>query len=163
MLWQAPYFGSKFLCALVLLEQPLGKLYLFLSCWQCYSIFIYLSCSLLQWMRTLMYDYRLTNTFLSQWLFQKPSWEKAAKIIRERLNSCCILFFLDWKYDRVHSILYIVKMDIILILFHSKAHLQIVFRYDPEFDGRILLGKVDCTEEVELCRRYFLIKLLLFQ
>lgn len=23
-------------------------------------------------------------------------------------------------------------------------------------DGRILLGKVDCTEEVELCRRYFL-------
>lgn len=54
-------------------------------------------------------------------------------------------------------------MDIILILFHSKAHLQIVFRYDPEFDGRILLGKVDCTEEVELCRRYFLIKLLLFQ
>ena len=27
-------------------------------------------------------------------------------------------------------------------------------RYDPEMDGRILLGKVDCTEEVELCRRY---------
>lgn len=26
-------------------------------------------------------------------------------------------------------------------------------RYDPEMDGRILLGKVDCTEEVELCRR----------
>ncbi|KAK2984814.1 hypothetical protein RJ640_004639 [Escallonia rubra] len=39
----------------------------------------------------------------------KPSWEKAAKIIRER--------------------------------------------YDPEMDGRILLGKVDCTEEGELCRR----------
>ncbi|CAL5392955.1 unnamed protein product [Camellia sinensis] len=39
----------------------------------------------------------------------KPSWEKAAKIIRER--------------------------------------------YDPEVDGRILLGKVDCTEEVDLCRR----------
>ncbi|KAA8523715.1 hypothetical protein F0562_010138 [Nyssa sinensis] len=39
----------------------------------------------------------------------KPSWEKAAKILRER--------------------------------------------YDPEMDGRILLGKVDCTEEVELCRR----------
>ncbi|KAK3021267.1 hypothetical protein RJ639_047258 [Escallonia herrerae] len=39
----------------------------------------------------------------------KPSWEKAAKIMRER--------------------------------------------YDPEMDGRILLGKVDCTEEGELCRR----------
>ncbi|KAM7504143.1 hypothetical protein LguiB_003047 [Lonicera macranthoides] len=40
----------------------------------------------------------------------KPSWEKAAKIIRER--------------------------------------------YDPEMDGRILLGKVDCTEEVDLCRSH---------
>ncbi|PKI67664.1 hypothetical protein CRG98_011877 [Punica granatum] len=39
----------------------------------------------------------------------KPSWEKAAKIIRER--------------------------------------------YDPEMDGRIILGKVDCTEEGDLCRR----------
>lgn len=39
----------------------------------------------------------------------RPSWEKAAKIMRER--------------------------------------------YDPEMDGRILLGKVDCTEENELCRR----------
>ena len=27
------------------------------------------------------------------------------------------------------------------------------YRYDPEMDGRILLAKVDCTEEVELCRR----------
>ncbi|KAL7186476.1 hypothetical protein ACSBR2_028261 [Camellia fascicularis] len=40
----------------------------------------------------------------------KPSWEKAAGIIRER--------------------------------------------YDPDVDGRILLGKVDCTEEVNLCRRH---------
>ncbi|XP_062018188.1 protein disulfide-isomerase 5-3-like [Rosa rugosa] len=39
----------------------------------------------------------------------KPSWEKAAKIMRER--------------------------------------------YDPEIDGRILLAKVDCTEEGDLCRR----------
>ncbi|KAG9144642.1 hypothetical protein Leryth_027154 [Lithospermum erythrorhizon] len=39
----------------------------------------------------------------------KPSWEKAATIIREK--------------------------------------------YDPEMDGRILLAKVDCTEEVDLCRR----------
>ncbi|KAK8460544.1 hypothetical protein SEVIR_2G346400v4 [Setaria viridis] len=27
-------------------------------------------------------------------------------------------------------------------------------RYDPEMDGRILLGKVDCTEEADLCRRH---------
>ncbi|XP_058779860.1 protein disulfide-isomerase 5-4-like [Vicia villosa] len=40
----------------------------------------------------------------------KPSWEKAAKILRER--------------------------------------------YDPEMDGRILLGKVDCTQEGDLCRRH---------
>ncbi|KAL6196366.1 hypothetical protein ACLB2K_031981 [Fragaria x ananassa] len=39
----------------------------------------------------------------------KPSWEKAAKITRER--------------------------------------------YDPEIDGRILLAKVDCTQEADLCRR----------
>ncbi len=30
-----------------------------------------------------------------------------------------------------------------------------LFRYDPELDGRILLGKVDCTQEPDLCRRYF--------
>ncbi|PRQ31652.1 putative thioredoxin-like, endoplasmic reticulum vesicle transporter [Rosa chinensis] len=41
----------------------------------------------------------------------KPSWEKAAKIMRESLI------------------------------------------YDPEIDGRILLAKVDCTEEGDLCRR----------
>ncbi|XAR67474.1 hypothetical protein NMG60_11002247 [Bertholletia excelsa] len=40
----------------------------------------------------------------------KPSWEKAARIMKER--------------------------------------------YDPELDGRILLGKIDCTEEQELCRRH---------
>lgn len=27
-------------------------------------------------------------------------------------------------------------------------------RYDPEIDGRIMLGKVDCTEEADLCRRH---------
>lgn len=29
-------------------------------------------------------------------------------------------------------------------------------RYDPEIDGRILLAKVDCTEEGDLCKRYIL-------
>ncbi|KAL6553419.1 Protein disulfide-isomerase 5-4 [Orobanche gracilis] len=55
----------------------------------------------------------LVVNFFAPWCYWsnrlKPSWEKAAKIIRER--------------------------------------------YDPETDGRILMGKVDCTEEVELCRR----------
>ncbi|KAL2523676.1 Protein disulfide-isomerase 5-3 [Abeliophyllum distichum] len=32
--------------------------------------------------------------------------------------------------------------------FHRISH-----QYDPEMDGRILLGNVDCTEEIELCRR----------
>ncbi|KAK6946858.1 Thioredoxin domain [Dillenia turbinata] len=27
-------------------------------------------------------------------------------------------------------------------------------RYDPEMDGRIIMGKVDCTQEGELCRRH---------
>ncbi|CAL0333819.1 unnamed protein product [Lupinus luteus] len=40
----------------------------------------------------------------------KPSWEKAANIIKER--------------------------------------------YDPEIDGRILVAKVDCTQEIDLCRRH---------
>ncbi|XP_020201988.1 protein disulfide-isomerase 5-4 [Cajanus cajan] len=40
----------------------------------------------------------------------RPSWEKAAKIIKER--------------------------------------------YDPETDGRIVMGKVDCTAEGDLCRRH---------
>ncbi|XP_024933597.1 protein disulfide-isomerase 5-3 isoform X1 [Ziziphus jujuba] len=55
----------------------------------------------------------LVVNFYAPWCYWsnrlKPSWEKAAKIIRER--------------------------------------------YDPEMDGRILLGKVDCTVEGDLCRR----------
>ncbi|KAL3503454.1 hypothetical protein ACH5RR_037903 [Cinchona calisaya] len=56
----------------------------------------------------------LVVNFFAPWCYWsnrlKPSWEKAAKIMRER--------------------------------------------YDPEMDGRILLAKVDCTEEVDLCRRH---------
>ncbi|KAJ8763645.1 hypothetical protein K2173_003117 [Erythroxylum novogranatense] len=56
----------------------------------------------------------LVVNFYAPWCYWsnrlKPSWEMAAKTIRER--------------------------------------------YDPEFDGRILLAKVDCTEEIELCRRH---------
>ncbi|EPS63482.1 hypothetical protein M569_11301, partial [Genlisea aurea] len=55
----------------------------------------------------------LVVNFYAPWCYWsnrlKPSWEKAAKIIRER--------------------------------------------YDPETDGRILMGKVDCTVEVDLCKR----------
>lgn len=35
----------------------------------------------------------------------------------------------------------------------EKAAKIIRERYDPELDGRILLGKVDCTQEPDLCRR----------
>ncbi|XP_047334773.1 protein disulfide isomerase-like 5-4 [Impatiens glandulifera] len=54
----------------------------------------------------------LVVNFFAPWCYWsnrlKPSWEKAAKIMRER--------------------------------------------YDPETDGRILIGKVDCTEESALCK-----------
>ncbi|KAK9269549.1 hypothetical protein L1049_001325 [Liquidambar formosana] len=36
----------------------------------------------------------------------------------------------------------------------EKASKIIRERYDPEMDGRILMGNVDCTEEGELCRRH---------
>ncbi|XP_052207300.1 protein disulfide isomerase-like 5-4 [Diospyros lotus] len=36
----------------------------------------------------------------------------------------------------------------------EKAANIIKGRYDPETDGRIVLGKVDCTEEADLCRRH---------
>ncbi|CAN6452193.1 unnamed protein product [Victoria cruziana] len=56
----------------------------------------------------------LVINFFAPWCYWsnrlKPSWGKAAKIMRER--------------------------------------------YDPEADGRILLAKVDCTLEVDLCRRH---------
>ncbi|URE10351.1 Endoplasmic reticulum vesicle transporter [Musa troglodytarum] len=56
----------------------------------------------------------LVANFFAPWCYWsnrlKPSWERAAKIIKER--------------------------------------------YDPEIDGRILLAKVDCTREGELCRRH---------
>ncbi|KAI8552761.1 hypothetical protein RHMOL_Rhmol06G0292500 [Rhododendron molle] len=56
----------------------------------------------------------LVVNFYAPWCYWsnrlKPSWEKAARIIRER--------------------------------------------YDPEMDGRIVLGKVDCTEQADLCRRH---------
>lgn len=45
-------------------------------------------------------------------------------------------------------------------MIHLETHLQFAFRYDPEIDGRILMGKVDCTEEVDLCKRYLLLLLL---
>ncbi|KAJ8483615.1 hypothetical protein OPV22_016100 [Ensete ventricosum] len=56
----------------------------------------------------------LVVNFFAPWCYWsnrlKPSWARAAKIIKER--------------------------------------------YDPKIDGRILLGKVDCTREGELCRRH---------
>ncbi|OIW03148.1 hypothetical protein TanjilG_11785 [Lupinus angustifolius] len=36
----------------------------------------------------------------------------------------------------------------------DKAAKTIKERYDPEIDGRIIMGKVDCTEDGDLCRRH---------
>ncbi|KMS98493.1 hypothetical protein BVRB_4g091860 [Beta vulgaris subsp. vulgaris] len=59
------------------------------------------------------HDILIVN-FYAPWCYWskrlKPSWEKAAMIMRER--------------------------------------------HDPEADGRILMGKVDCTVQVDLCRRH---------
>ncbi|WCJ37862.1 Protein disulfide-isomerase 5-3 [Euphorbia peplus] len=56
----------------------------------------------------------LVVNFFAPWCYWsnrlKPSWETAAKMLRER--------------------------------------------YDPQMDGRILLGSVDCTQEAELCKRH---------
>ncbi|GMI74180.1 PROTEIN DISULFIDE ISOMERASE 12, PDI-like 5-3, ARABIDOPSIS THALIANA PROTEIN DISULFIDE ISOMERASE 12 [Hibiscus trionum] len=56
----------------------------------------------------------LVVNFFAPWCYWstrlRPSWEKTAKILRERHN--------------------------------------------PETDGRIILGKVDCTEDIELCKRH---------
>ncbi|KAG2263102.1 hypothetical protein Bca52824_070181 [Brassica carinata] len=35
----------------------------------------------------------------------------------------------------------------------EKAANQIKERYDPEMDGRVILAKVDCTQEADLCRK----------
>ncbi|CAH8336967.1 unnamed protein product [Eruca vesicaria subsp. sativa] len=35
----------------------------------------------------------------------------------------------------------------------EKAAKQIKERYDPEMDGRVILAKVDCTQEADLCRK----------
>ncbi|KAL4580188.1 hypothetical protein LXL04_016370 [Taraxacum kok-saghyz] len=58
----------------------------------------------------------------------KPAWEKTAKVMRQRLHSP----FSDY---------IILTRDYIT-------------RYHPEFDGRILIGSVDCTEEAEMCRKH---------
>lgn len=65
--------------------------------------------------------------------FQKPSWEKAAKTIRERFGA---------------------KLDISFISGTAFIILLLFCRYDPDVDGRILMARVDCTIEGDLCRRY---------
>ncbi|GFS29184.1 PDI-like 5-3 [Actinidia rufa] len=63
-----------------------------------------------QWWRRWCYCGRVWVVVVVTVAGKKPSWEKAAKMIRDR--------------------------------------------YDPEMDGRILMGKVDCTEEADLCKRH---------
>lgn len=66
--------------------------------------------------------------------WQKPSWEKAAKQIKERYA----------------NILPLDKESV--VLFFSYKCLAFG-RYDPEMDGRVILAKVDCTQEADLCRK----------
>uniref|UniRef100_A0A161WRJ9 Thioredoxin domain-containing protein n=1 Tax=Daucus carota subsp. sativus TaxID=79200 RepID=A0A161WRJ9_DAUCS len=119
----------------------------------------------------------------------RPSWEKAAKIMRERYdpemdgrillgkvdcteeNELCrrnhiqgypsIRIFRkgsdvrDEHGHHEHEAYYGDRDTDSLVTRPSweKAAKIMRERYDPEMDGRILLGKVDCTEENELCRR----------
>ncbi|PQQ08244.1 protein disulfide-isomerase 5-3 [Prunus yedoensis var. nudiflora] len=72
----------------------------------------------------------LVVNFYAPWCYWsnrlKPSWEKAAKIIRERCFILKVILFSSRFYD---------------------------FSSGTKIDGRILLAKVDCTEEGDLCKR----------
>jgi hypothetical protein len=90
--------------------------------------------------------------------FQRPSWEKAAKIIRERYSTFfCFSHFLEtavWKFYPFISLINFVTNSASLYWFSVFfCTISFLFRYDPEMDGRIFLGKVDCTQEGDLCRR----------
>lgn len=56
-------------------------------------------------------------------------------------------------YEIGSTSLCIVPMILCVFLFIALFSCS---RYDLEIDGRILLGKVDCTVEGDLCKRYFL-------
>lgn len=57
--------------------------------------------------------------------------------------------------NKYYCSLYACKIwDQCLTLLINDPFFFILCRYDPEMDGRILLGKVDCTEEADLCRRF---------
>ncbi|TQD82257.1 hypothetical protein C1H46_032189 [Malus baccata] len=75
----------------------------------------------------------LMVNFYAPWCYWsnrlKPSWEKTAKIIRE-----------SPEFEVYNSYL-------------TFSHAPMVNGYDPEIDGRILMAKVDCTEEGDLCKR----------
>ena len=66
---------------------------------------------------------------------QKPSWEKAAKQIKERYA----------------NILSLDEESVVLLFSYNFLAFR---RYDPEMDGRVILAKVDCTQEADLCRKY---------
>lgn len=83
--------------------------------------------------------------------FQKPSWEKAAKIMKERSGSISFAYLaVALELLGAWSSKFWNKVVRMLIEILTR---KLFFRYDPEMDGRILLGKVDCTQEHELCRR----------
>lgn len=100
---------------------------------------------------------RITDSMIL-YSFQKPSWEKAAMIMRERymLLFMYLLYAWWWVDDKIHNTIYWPY----LVYGYNFHHFIVLYchfyvRHDPEADGRILMGKVDCTVQVDLCRRYF--------
>lgn len=51
---------------------------------------------------------------------------------------------------------FVVLYKFLVISKVTDASFSTFSRYDPDIDGRIILGKVDCTQEGDLCRRYVL-------
>ncbi|EOA16467.1 hypothetical protein CARUB_v10004621mg [Capsella rubella] len=80
----------------------------------------------------------LVVNFYAPWCYWcnllKPSWEKAAKQIKER-----------------YTIILSFYKESIIVFF--PCNFLVFGRYDPEMDGRVIVAKVDCTQEGDLCRR----------
>ncbi|KAJ9568008.1 hypothetical protein OSB04_003974 [Centaurea solstitialis] len=77
----------------------------------------------------------------------KPSWERAARIIRERSK------LLPNAYVSQEQILFCELCTFFLVLSFI-PYFVCITRHNRLGDGSILLGKVDCTEEIELCRSH---------
>ena len=91
--------------------------------------------------------------------FQKPSWEKTAKIIKERYFNFYRVCLIPRNYTLESLLCHLLclignYLSISLLIWCLICTIAFLCRYDPEMDGRIILGRVDCTEDGDLCRRY---------